>query len=250
VNYNPALIYHTSAIIASALDTLSYGYRLKSDGFTLPDLCSDMTGYGRKLAAASLGLPLYMQQKHDLIEHLDTLKVPLWTSLTPRCQIGTEKVFQHVTVRGIPEVRLKRPLKDSDEQIKLAAYRCNSVKEMFQMFFQCNQYASVTHVSSSVHGMQVKMPFPKLFNKDLNCDGFVKEFVDDEDLVESVPVIAGLHNGNFMYDTMNSLNVEARRIKLGKLYKFKQEGLEQDDFTECLDKLNEFQDNYKDSYEL
>lgn len=250
VNFNSELYYHTSAVIASALDTISLGYRLKCNGFSLPDLCADMTGYGRKMAAASLGLPLYMHQKHDLIEHLDSLNSPLWTSLTPRCEIASEKVFQHVTVRGIPESRLKRPLKEADEQIKMAAYRCNSIKEMFEMFFQCKQYASVTHVTSSPHGMEVKMPYPKLFSKDLNCDGFVKEFVDDDDRVERVPVIAGLHNGNFMYDTMNSLSVEAKRIKLGRFHKFKEEGLEQDDFTECLDRFKEFQDNYKDSYEL
>lgn len=250
LNYNSELNYHSSAILATALDTLSLGYRLKKNGFTLADLCSDMTGYGRKMAAAYLGLPFYMQQKHDLIEHLDNLDFPLWTPITPICKLAKEKLFQYVTIRGIPENRLKKPLKSADSQIQMAAYHCNSVKEMFDLYFHCNYYATATHVTTSPYGLEVKMPFPKLFHTDLNKHGFLKEFADDEGNTESVPMIASLSNGNFIYDTLESLCREAKRIKLAKLHKFKEEGLDQDDFVECIDKLSEYRDNYKESFEL
>lgn len=249
LNYNSECYYQSSAILASAIDTISLKYRQKGNEYSLSDICADMTGYGRKMAAASLGLPFNLKEKDFLIDHLDRDNSPLWTTITPSCQVSNDKVFQHITVRGIPEDKLKKPVHTAKQQLSMAAYNCTNVQEMFQFYFQCNNFASASNVMVFPDGLEIKTPYPKIFSKDLNRNGFIKEFVDNE-MAESVPVISGLHNGNFMFETLESLRREAARIKIGKMHKFKDDGLEVDDFKNCLDNLAEIQSNYEDSFEL
>ncbi|KAI5645248.1 misato segment II tubulin-like domain-containing protein [Phthorimaea operculella] len=249
LNYNPELYYHSSALLASALDTFSQKYRLKSNTHTLSDICADMTGYGRKMAAASLGMPFALHESNYLIEHLNDNTRPIYSSITPSCKIATDKIFQLITVRGIPEGYLKAPLKEAKEQMNIPAYRCNSVKEMFELYFQAHNFLSATNVTVCEKPLELKTPFPKIFSDELNKYGFVKKD-NREETVESCAVIAGYHNGTFMSDMLEKLHREVSRIKFAKLHKFKEAGLEEAEYKESLDRLSEFKDNYEDDFEL
>lgn len=249
LNYNPEHYYHSSAILASAMDTLSQKYRFKSNLFTMSDIGADMTGYGRRMAAASLSIPFALNESQYLIEYLNNMTKPIYTSITPSCKIGTDKIFQLITVRGIPESYLKAPLKDAKEQMSIPAYRCNSLKEMFDLYFQANNFLSATNVTVCEKALELKNPFPKIFSDRLNKYGFVKNDIQQEK-VESCSVIAGYHNGTFISDVIEKLHREVSRIKFAKLHKFREEGLESADYKETLDKLCEFKDNYEDDFEL
>lgn len=249
ITYKPDLYYHSSALLASALDTLSQKYRHKSNTYTMSDICADMTGYGRKMAAASLGMPFAIGESEYLIEYLNNATKPLYKSLTPNCKIATDKLFQLITVRGIPESYLKAPLKEAKEQMNLPAYRCSNVKEMFELYFQANNFLSATNVTVCEKPLELKTPFPQFFSDSLNKYGFVKKEKETEK-VESCSVLAGLHNGNFMADMIEKLHRDVSRIKFAKLHKFQQEGLEYTDFSESLNRLAEFKDNYEDDFEL
>ncbi|KZC11030.1 Protein misato like protein 1 [Dufourea novaeangliae] len=72
LTYDPELKYHTSAILATALDVLTMRYRRKEyPNVVLTDLCADLNKLGRKAAATSLTLPFPMTPKMDLIDVLD-----------------------------------------------------------------------------------------------------------------------------------------------------------------------------------
>lgn len=59
----------------------------------------------------------------------------------------------------------------------MAAYKCESAKEMFELFFQCSMYASLTHVTSCAEGMLVKTPFPmEAFDDRVGSNGFISDF--------------------------------------------------------------------------
>lgn len=253
VTYDPKLYYHSSAILATALDTLSQKYRHKSNLYTLSDVCADLTGYGRKLAAASLGLPFAMNETNYLIDHLNNVTKPLYTTITPSCKIATDKIFQMITVRGIPEHFLKAPMKEKEAktQMNLPAYTCKNLKEMFELYFQSTNYLSATNITIVDKPFELKPPFPKLFSEQLNRYGFIKQ--DDRvniDGIESVPVIAAYHNGTFMADMLEKMHREVSRIKFAKLHKFRNEGFETAEWKETLDLLAEFKDNYEDDFEL
>ncbi|CAH1644483.1 unnamed protein product [Spodoptera littoralis] len=249
LHYNQELYYHSSALLASAMDTLSQKYRHKSNIFTLSDICADLTGYGRKMASASLGMPLPLNESQYLIDFLNTTTKPIYTSITPSCKIATDKIFQLITVRGVPESYLKAPLKEAKEQMNIPAYRCTSVKEMFELYFQANNFLSATNVTVCEKPLEVKTPYPKIFSSELNKYGFIRDG-NSEEKVESCVAVAGYHNGNFMSDVIEKLHRETSRIKFSKLHKFNQEGFEASEYSESLDKLAEFKDNYEDDFEL
>lgn len=249
INYNPELYYHSSAILAAATDTLSQKYRHKSNIYTLSDICADMTGYGRKMAVASLGMPFALNESGYLIDYLNSTTKPIYTSITPSCKTGTDKIFQLITVRGISESYLKAPLKEAKEQINLPAYRCNTVKEMFELYFQANNFLSATNLTVCANPLEVKTPFPRIFSDTLNKFGFIQD-INRQETVESCAVVAGYHNGNFIADILEKLHREVSRIKFAKLHKFREEGLEAAEYKESLDRLSAFKDNYEDNFEL
>lgn len=168
LTYNSDLKYHTSAILATALDTLTMRYRRKEyPNVVLSDLCADLNKLGRKAAATSLTLPYPMTEKKDLIDVLDDFTGTLWTSLTPSCDIGMDKNMQSIVLRGIPEERLKRPIPQANKQMSKPAYRCSTVHEMMMLYLSSNCYASATYLSTIPSPLKIKTPYPKIFNNNL-----------------------------------------------------------------------------------
>ncbi|CAK1550954.1 unnamed protein product [Leptosia nina] len=249
LNYRPELYYHSSAVLAAAVDTLSQKYRHKTNAYSMSDICADLTGYGRKMAAASLGMPFAFHESEYLIDYLNNTTKPIYTSLTPNCKIATDKIFQLITVRGIPENYLKAPMNEAKQQMNIPAYRCRDVKEMFELYFQANNFLSATNVTVCEKPLQVVSPFPNIFSEKLNKYGFVQDAVRADNM-QSCPVVSGYHNGNFIADMLEKLHREVSRVKFTKLHKFQEEGMEFTDYKESLDRLAEFKDNYEDDFEL
>lgn len=65
-------------------------------------------------------------------------------------------------------------------------------------------------------------------------------------VVENVPVMAGLHNGSEIASTLDSLHIEAVKIKYKRLHQFNNTGMEFDDFKESLEKLLELKECYEE----
>lgn len=176
LSYDQHNLYETSSILATYLDTISMKYRIKdaSKASLLSGFCSDLCNYGRKLVGAGLAVPLKLGTDQDFIDCLDQQDGPLFTQLTPNANIGTDRIIQSVFVRGIPQGKLKRPLKSANHQIKMAAYQCGSVAEMLQLYFQCNNYASMSHVSNIDSGLPIKIPFPyEMFDQRVQNNGWI-----------------------------------------------------------------------------
>lgn len=177
ISYNQNSKFHSSAILATALDTLSIRYRHKSyPGSALSDLCADMNKQGRKAAAMSLSLPFPMTVKKDLIDILDDMETSLWTSLTPNCEISGERNMQSFSLRGIPEDRLKRPMIDARKQMSKPAYRCTTVHEMMTMYLAYSCHASATYLTNTTQPLKIDTPYPKIFKNNLHENGDVADW--------------------------------------------------------------------------
>ncbi|XP_043281672.1 protein misato [Venturia canescens] len=250
LNYDLQLKYHTSALLATALDTLSLRYRLKAHRISvLSDLCADLNKLGRKAVATSLSLPFPMTVKRDLIDVLDDLDAPTWTSLTPNCEIPIDKQMQSIALRGIPEERLKRPLEQAKKQMAMPAYRCSTVHEMMTMFLAYSCQASAIYFTNAQAPLKIADPFPRIFNNNVHANGDVAGWPVGED-VKSVPVLAGLHSGSSLSKMFESLHEQASRVKnIKRFHAFGDSGLEQDDYTECLNYLLDSKESFEDHYD-
>ncbi|CAD6224659.1 GSCOCG00005489001-RA-CDS [Cotesia congregata] len=241
--------YHTSAILATALDTLSIRYRHKEFSMSdLSDLCADLNKLGRKAAATSLNLPFPMTVKKDLIDVLDDLEGPLWTSLSPSCKIFPDKSMHSLALRGVNEARLKRPLAEAKKQMEKPAYRCSTVHEMMTMYLAYSCHTSACYLTTVEAPLKVSKPFPRIFNNNIHANGDIADWPVGQD-VKSVPVLAGLHSGSGLAFMFNSLHTQASRVKsIRRFHMFEDTGLEQDDFIHCLDSLLDSKESYEDHF--
>lgn len=94
------LDYHSSAILASAFDTFSLGYRSRVDCSDINRLCTRLTPLGRKAVSASIQLPLGFEMKSNLLDYLQNAKLPLWQPISPQCTTDMS-VSQTINLRGI-----------------------------------------------------------------------------------------------------------------------------------------------------
>lgn len=255
LEYQTENFYQTSAILASYLDTITLRYRLKNApaSNSLAGFCGDLTNYGRKMCNAALALPFPLSYNEDLIDCLDKYEGPLYTSLTPHADLATDYTIQSLCVRGIPLDRLKRPPQEAKLQMRMAAYKCSSVSEMFQLYLQCSQHASMSHVSSISSGMPIRIPYPQeIFRTALTAQGYQNSLATREEAqkVASVPVLANLQSSSKLADILEVLHREASRIKFAHLHRFQAAGLEEDNYSDALEQLLQFKDNYEDNFEL
>ncbi|XP_032679851.1 protein misato isoform X2 [Odontomachus brunneus] len=249
ITYKAELKYHSSAILATALDTLTLRYRTKRyPNVSLSDLCADLNKLGRKAAAISLSLPFPMKIKTDLIDVLDEFEGQLWTSLTPSCDIPMDNNMQSIVLRGISQDRMKRPIQQANKQISKPAYRCSSVHEMMTLYLACTCHASATYFSDVEAPLKIVDPYPKIFNNNVTEDGSIAGWPVGTD-VKSVAVMAGMHsNGSIaaMYETLLKQTKRIRSIK--KFHAFMDSGLDEDEFVECVHNLQDCKEEYEDHY--
>uniref|UniRef100_A0A0C9RQ27 Mst_0 protein n=1 Tax=Fopius arisanus TaxID=64838 RepID=A0A0C9RQ27_9HYME len=252
LTYNQDLRYHTSALLATTLDTLTIRYRHKQHTMSsLSDLCADLNKSGRKAAATTLSLPFPMTVKRDLIDILDDLEnesTPLWTSLTPRVTVSGDSCMQSLTLRGVREDRLKRPVPEARKQMAKPAYRCSTVHEMMSMYLAYSCHASATHLTTLESGLKVSAPFPKIFKDNIHGNGDIAGWPVGEE-VKSVPVLSGIHSTPELSRLFESLHDSLASIKnIKRFHALADSGLEQDDFKECLDHLLDSKENYEEHF--
>ncbi|KAG5684918.1 hypothetical protein PVAND_014126 [Polypedilum vanderplanki] len=252
ISYDSSNLYHCSSILSSFIDTMSIQYRLReiTNQNYLSNLCAQLNIYGRKMCGAKISFPFPMNEKEDLIDFLDRFNSDLMQCISPNTTIGTDRIIQSVTLRGIPKNRLKKPFEKAKDQMKMAAYKCSSISEMIQLYYQCSFYASLSHVASAESAMKIKSPFPKEFFSDnrLTSRGFLKEFQNDEiSQVNEVPVMTSVQNSNELSNTLENLYTQVERVKLAKIPRFIDAGLEKEEYKELLEQLLVFKEQYDDN---
>uniref|UniRef100_A0A7G3ART7 Putative member of tubulin/ftsz family n=1 Tax=Lutzomyia longipalpis TaxID=7200 RepID=A0A7G3ART7_LUTLO len=248
ITYNPENFYQTSAILATFLETISLKYRAKDllQPMILADFCSDLSAYGLKMSAANLGLPFNMSTA------CDTLEQPkhIFTHLTPNSEVSRGQMMQTV-VRGIhrSQIAALEP-RASSSVLSVFPYADASLK--MQKYLERFDSANVIPVMTCETPMPVKVPYPEeIFAKIISAATSGSQYLTEKPLrISSIPVLAGITSTKHLMGTIDSLHVEAEKVKLGKLCRFRETGLESDEYTEVLHKLLDFRDLYDDRVAL
>lgn len=79
---------------------------------------------------------------------------------------GSDRVMQIMTLRGIPESRLKK-----STQKGLPAYQYSSIKDMLMYYLSCTTYASANHVTAVDKPLTIGKLYPKIFDDRIGVDG-------------------------------------------------------------------------------
>lgn len=96
------LHYHSSALLAAFLDSVSMTYRLRKNITRLSSLLSKMSPCGRKLLIGTMRLPFPVYPGLSILESLEGLERPFWTSLTPKTDVTANSApLQELYARGL-----------------------------------------------------------------------------------------------------------------------------------------------------
>lgn len=200
IQYRQDLMYHTSALLASALDLFTLPYRLQNKPSSLHDLATLLSYYGRSVAAAGLKLPLPIERGGNEFSSIEKLTENLFDSLTPYVEIMPEKIdVQSVTLKGLGKNQIN--------------YNPESVNEFLKLYLYNNFPRVLSSVGSCRSRFRVPRTFPKVIDDTFNfsvidnCYGPLAEFI----------AFGGMHNSREIGNVLNSLYENAKSIKINRI---------------------------------
>ena len=200
LNYQPQNHYHTSAILASAIDTVTLPWRSRRNKIDMSEVLSQLNLNGRKDAATAISLPLPLRTTEFFVDFLEKIESKIGEqddnfhekinlmSLTPGINNVTKNVqLESLSVRGISKQERLKPKRDMRSN-KLPAYTgrfamTDSVSgALFSHFDKMKEIGkkhvvipkSITSIDTS---LPTGCPFPHIFDKSrMSSNGFL---VDD-----------------------------------------------------------------------
>uniref|UniRef100_A0A8C3ENB2 Misato mitochondrial distribution and morphology regulator 1 n=1 Tax=Corvus moneduloides TaxID=1196302 RepID=A0A8C3ENB2_CORMO len=229
IKYDASLNYHSSAILAAALDTLTAPYRLWSFQGSMMHFADSLTFSGRKAVAAWAALPLPALSGSSLPDTLSAHQqdVP-WKLLSSWREQKVSCCFaQSVVLRGI--CKEKATSRDSS--------LCESPAQVLQQYL----HTQFPGAFSTSHVLQqpcdTRPPFPQFFSPLLTSRG-----------VESIPVLAALQSSPVLHSLLSGLCRDLRARNARRCSSFFTAGVEQDDFQEALEELKTLSQCYETGF--
>ncbi|ESO92553.1 hypothetical protein LOTGIDRAFT_120630 [Lottia gigantea] len=247
LQYNVKLNYHTSAIIASTLDTMTIPYR-RDDNFShLTDITSSFSMLGRKVAAINTSLPFVLKEDNSsLIDSLMSYgNDPPWQSLVPHVTNSTVPDLQSCVLRGISSHTVKSNNVSSLSRGILAS--CSNTQDVLQQYLT-DVFPNTKNAGCVFNeALPVKAPFPNIFSPSINSKGFLstRQRLPLQG-VESVPMMTSLQSSKEIYNLIHSLYTETTRFDIRKHHRFLQSGLDEDMYRDVLDNLQTLSTAYID----
>lgn len=250
--YDQKVLYQTSAILSTFLDTMSLSYRLRNDRTCMSDILSGLTFSNRKVCAASINLPFPMIPGSFLLETLEAMDEAssMWSCLTPSCNINKSKIYyQSISVRGIPIQRLRNP--ETPAKSNNLSYTCTTIKELVQLYLSyCS--STVSNVTTAATPLKTKTPFPQIFSPHVSCLGSVdaKSTRAEGFDVMSCPMLSGLHSAKDIGSMLESLYKNVKNVNIKRFPHFQDSGMDYDEYKECLERIENMSYAYSDDMEF
>ncbi|XP_028566875.2 protein misato homolog 1 isoform X2 [Podarcis muralis] len=249
VHYEAALDYHTSAILATALDTVTVPYRLQASAISMSHLAEALNFSGRKVAAAVAAVPFPVAQEQSLPDALCNQQPAMpWSPLSSCGEQRESHCFaQSVVLRGIGKEH-QVSNSPSGTEPKSVLHMCETGQEVLARYL----YTVSPRTLSTSHLLRgpckLLAPYPQFFSPLLNKHGFLLEKPSSASAaVESIPVFGALQSLAILRKTLGSFYEELRQVDVRRWASFFSVGVEMDDFEEALEQLRTLSHCYKES---
>ncbi|XP_041867938.1 protein misato homolog 1 [Melanotaenia boesemani] len=252
LSYDPSLWYHSSSVLALALDAVTVPYRLRTNGVPMWQVADTLAVSGRKVVATYGAVPFPMMHGTSLPEALSACADALpWKPLSACRESGGGRCYgQWATLKGFegqklisrlsPGIKPPTPLHGlhSGEDV-LATY--------IRSFYQSSPLA-VQLVSSPC---KVTPPFPQIFHPSLGPRGFLQSPLPPPGSpappVSSVPIMTSLQSGPAIDPWLSELHRAATAFDIRRVApSFLSQGPEMADYEEALEQLHLLARRYRD----
>ncbi|XP_054035104.1 protein misato homolog 1 [Dryobates pubescens] len=246
INCEASLNYHSSAVLAAALDTLTAPYRLCSSQGSMLHLAESLNFSGRKVVAAWAAVPFPALPGCSLADTLSAYQqaVP-WKLLSSWREQRVSCCFaQSVVLRGIGKASsspcpAKQPLS--------ALHSWGSTQQVLQHYL----HTIFPGAFSTAHVLQQPCstlpPYPQFFSPLLTKEGFLQDKAPSypSAAVESVPVLAALQSSPVLQALLRSLHRDLQQLDVRRCPSFFSAGVEQEDFQVALEELRTLSQCYE-----
>uniref|UniRef100_A0A8C5ZLK8 Protein misato homolog 1 n=1 Tax=Marmota marmota marmota TaxID=9994 RepID=A0A8C5ZLK8_MARMA len=246
LHYDATLPFHCSAILATALDTVTVPYRLRSSPVSMVHLANMLTFSGKKVVTAGAVIPFPLVPGQSLPDALVQLGgATPWTPLSA-CgnPSGTHCFAQSVVLRGIDRACHTSQLTPGTP-LPSPLHACTTGEEVLAQYLHQQQ----PRVTSSSHLLltpcRVAPPYPYLFSS-LSQQGMVLDGPPRGTAVHSIPVFGALCSSSSLHQTLGGLATELTKLDLRRWASFLDAGVEQDEMEELLQELHSLAQCYQD----
>ncbi|EHH62912.1 hypothetical protein EGM_00033, partial [Macaca fascicularis] len=236
LHYDATLPFHCSAILATALDTVTVPYRLCSSPVSMVHLADMLSFCGKKVVTAGATIPFPLAPGQSLPDSLMQFGgATPWTPLSACGEpSGTRCFAQSVVLRGIDRACHSQLTPGTPPPSSLHA--CTTGEEVLAQYLQQQQ----PRVMSSSHLLltpyRVAPPYPHLFSS-CSPQGMVLDGSPKGAAVESIPVFGALCSSSSLHQTLEALARDLTKLDLRRWASFMDAGVEHDDVAELLQEL-------------
>ncbi|XP_066842004.1 protein misato homolog 1 isoform X1 [Anser cygnoides] len=250
INYDASLNYHSSAILAAALDTLTVPYRLCSSRGSMMHLAETLNFSGRKVAAAWASVPFPAVYGHSLPDVLHTYQQDLpWKLLSSCREQNVSCCFaQSVVLRGICKEGHISSCPGKQPTSPLDAFE--TAEQILQQYL----HAVFPGAFSTFHVLEqpcmTRPPYPRFFSPLLTRQGFLldKPSSYSAAAVESIPVLTSLQSSSVLHTLLYSLYKDLQKLNTRRWASFFSAGVEQADFHEAVEALRTLSQCYETGF--
>uniref|UniRef100_A0A3P8VK08 Protein misato homolog 1 n=1 Tax=Cynoglossus semilaevis TaxID=244447 RepID=A0A3P8VK08_CYNSE len=250
LSYDSSLWYHSSAVLALALDALTVPYRLRNNSVPMWQLADTLAVSGRKVVTAYGAVPFPMMHGSCLPDALSSCSDTLpWKPLSGCPEAGDGRCYiQWATLKGFEGQRLTSSLAPGTKPAT-ALHDLHSGEDVLLSYLRSFYPATQHSVQLVSAPSKLTPPFPQIFSSSLDPQGFLQYQPPPPDsaAVSSLPVMTSLQSGPVLDTWLSELHHRTSTFDIRRVApSFLSHGPEIDDYKEALEQLRLLARCYRD----
>nr|XP_020497889.1 protein misato homolog 1 isoform X1 [Labrus bergylta] len=252
LNYDPSLWFHSSAVLALALDALTLPYRLRNDSVPMWQLADSLAVSGRKVVAAYGAIPFPMMHGGSLPDALSACTDSLpWRPLSSCPEPGDGQCYgQWATLRGFESQRLISSLAPGDKP-PTPLHSLHSGEDVLASYIRSFYPTAPLALQMVSSPSKLTPPFPQMFSQSVGAQGFLQSRLphpgSPAPVVSSAPVMTSLQSGTAVGQWLSELHRGVSAFDIRRVApSFLSQGPEMADYEEALEQLRLLSRCYRD----
>ncbi|KAM7373485.1 hypothetical protein PAMP_008332 [Pampus punctatissimus] len=252
LNFDPSLWYHSSSVLALALDALTVPYRLRNNSVPMWQVADALTMSGRKVVAAYGAVPFSMMQGSSLPDALSACADSLpWKPLSACSEPGDGRCYsQLATLKGFEGQRLISSLAPGT-QPPSPLHSLPSGEDVMSSYIRSFYPTAPLALQLVSTPSKLTPPFPQIFSQAVCAQGFLQSQTPSPGspapVVSSVPVMTSLQSGPALEPWLSELHRAASTFDIRRVApSFLSQGPEMADYQEALEQLRLLARCYRD----
>ncbi|XP_023254481.1 protein misato homolog 1 isoform X1 [Seriola lalandi dorsalis] len=252
LNYDPSLWYHSSSVLALALDALTLPYRLRNNSAPMWQVADTLAVSGRKVVAAYGAVPFPMMHGSSLPDALSACTDALpWKPLSACPESGDGRCYaQWATLKGFEGQRLISDLAPGTKPPS-PLHSLHSGEDVLASYIRSFYPTSPLALRLVATPSKLTPPFPQIFPQSLDDQGFLQSqpppLGSPASVVSSVPVLTSLQSGPVLGSWLSELHRGASTFDIRRVApSFLSQGPEMADYEEALEQLRLLSRCYRD----